>query len=786
MKHLFFAVLLFTSAISMAFTDPVGKISGSVMDKELNEPIPYATIIVNDMQGNLVTGITSSVDGTFLIENIKAGDYVFKVQFIGYKTYNKDIHIDRNNTDIQIGQINLEPDVAMLDETVVVAERTTIEQRVDRKVINVGKDLMTTGASASEIMVNIPSVNVDQDGNISLRGNSNVRILIDGKPTNMDPAQLLKQIPSTSIKSIELITNPSAKYNPEGMSGIINIVLHKNANQGFNGNLNTGVTVGENTRFNGTVDMNYRTGKFNFYTNLGTNFGPRENGGTIFLPEQDIEQEFKVDNERESYLYKIGVDYYLNDKNTLSFYTNQSLYDGGPDGFISVRDLNDPSMNITQRLNMNMDNMNAAYNLLYDHDFEKEGHDIQFELDYNKFEEEENSTIDFANTELDFTPYQEIVNQDRNNFTGNIDYVNPLSEVSKLELGAEVRLLDTDNDYVTTNPDFFDSEYQYDRDIYSFYSTFGQNFEKWSYQLGARLEQFNVDAVYNGELVYEDEYFSVYPSGFISYTPGEKNSYQLSFSRRVDRPGFGQVNPIREVASPRLTVTGNPELDPQFTNSVELNYTRNLGKKGSITSGIFYRRTEDEISQVFTTQENDPGSILLTFTNYDSNDSYGAEFSANYKFTEWWSTNTGLDLYAQNLRGAVGTEFIEVDNKAFTFRTNHNFKATEALTFSLFGFYRSSSQDLQLDVKPMYFMNLGARYSFLEDNKATLSLNFNDVFDTQEFRVEDGRPFEQRGRFKGETQTVYLGFSYRFGGGKNRAIKRKNRDNDESGGGGVF
>ncbi|QYA25815.1 TonB-dependent receptor [Gramella sp. MT6] len=786
MRQLFFSFLLFTSALTMAFTDPTGKISGSVIDEELNEPIPYATIIINDMEGNLVTGITSSDDGTFQIDNIKTGDYVFKVQFVGYKTYQKEIHIDRNNTKIEIGTIKLEPDIAMLDETVVIAERTTIEQRVDRKVINVGKDLMTTGASASEIMVNIPSVNIDQDGNIALRGNSNVRILVDGKPTNMDPAQLLKQIPSTSIKSIELITNPSAKYNPEGMSGIINIVLHKNANQGFNGNLSTGLTVGENTRFNGTVDMNYRTGKFNFYTNLGTNFGPRENGGTIFLPEQNIEQTFKVDNERESYLYKVGVDYYLNDKNTLSFYTNQNLYDGGPDGYIAVRDLSDPSMNITQLLNMNMDNRNSAYNFLFDHDFGKDGHDIQFELDYNDFEEEENTEIDFAESGLDLVPYTDFVQQSRENFTGNIDYVNPLNDVSKLEMGAEVRLLDTDNDYQTTNPDFTNSDYQYKRDIYSFYTTFGQNFEKWSYQLGARLENFNVDATYNGELVFEDDYFTVYPSGFLSYTPGEKNSYQLSFSRRVDRPGFGQVNPIREVASPRLTVAGNPELKPQFTNSIEFNYTRKLGKKGSITSGVFYRRTIDEINQVFDTMEDEPGSLFLTFANFDSNDSYGAEFSANYKFTDWWSTNTGLELYGQTLKGVAGTEFIEIDNKAFTFRTNHNFEATESFTFSLFGFYRSKSQDLQLDVKPMYFMNLGARYSFLEDDKATLSLNFNDVFDTQEFRVTDGRPIEQTGRFKGETQTVYLGFSYRFGGGKNKALKRKSRDNDDDGGGGVF
>ena len=785
MNQLILSFLLLTSAISMAFTDPVGKISGSVMDQQLNEPIPYATVIINDMEGNLVTGITSSEDGTFTIPNVKAGDYIFKVQFIGYKTFSTEVHNDKNNLNIEIGVIMLEPDVAMLDETVVVAERTTIEQRVDRKVINVGKDLMTTGASASEIMVNIPSVNVDQDGNISMRGNSNVRILVDGKPTNMDPAQLLKQIPSTSIKSIELITNPSAKYNPEGMSGIINIVLHKNANQGFNGNLNTGLTQGENTRFNGSLDMNYRTGKFNFYGNLGGNFGKRENGGSIFLPESNSRQQFSIDNRNESYLYKIGVDYYLDEKNTLSVYTNQNFYDGGPLGGITFTDLNDPSRNFRQTLDANFENVNSSYNFLYDHDFAKDGHDIQLELDFNDFDEDENTIVDFENTELDFTPYVDRVHEDRQNFTGNIDYVNPLSEVSKLEMGAEARLLTTENDYNSTNPDFIDSDYLYERDIYSFYSTFGQNFEKWSYQLGGRVESYRVDADYNGEKVYEDDYITLYPSGFLTYTPSEKNSYQLSYSRRVDRPGFSQVNPIRQVSSPRLTVAGNPELDPQFTNSLEFNYTRKLGKKGSLTSGLFFRRTTDEINQVFQEGE-EPGSLFLTFTNFGSNDAYGAEFSTNYKFTDWWSTNTTFEVYGQTMSGLVGQEFTEIENTAFTFRSNHNFKATESLSFSLFGFYRSKAKSLQLDMDDFYFLNLGARYSFLEDDKATLSLNFNDVFDTQEFSVTGGRPFEQIGTFKGETQTVYLGFSYRFGGGKNKALKRKSREDDNSGGGGIF
>lgn len=785
MKQLFLILALCIGSFTAMANEPVGKISGSVMDGDLEEPIPYATISITDMEGNLVSGNTSAADGTFSIDKIPNGTYTFKVQFMGYKPFSREIEITKDHKTYNFGNIELEPDVAMLEGVTVVAERTTIEQRIDRKVINVGKDLTTTGASASEIMNNVPSVNVDQNGNIALRGNSNVRILIDGKPTNMDPAQLLKQIPSTSIKTIELITNPSAKYNPEGMSGIINIVLHKNAKDGFNGNLNTGVTIGENTRYNGSLDMNYRKGKLNFYGNFGTQFGDRNNLGRINFTEDNYRQAFDITNSRESYLYKLGVDFYLNDKNTFSFYTNQNHYDGGPLGALSIIYPTNPELNLTQNLDANFNNINSTYNFAYDRKFEKEGHKILFELDYNIFDEDENSVFNFEGDTDGFTDYRDHVNGSRENIIANVDYENPLSENSKLEVGAEARLLDTDSDYTTTSTFLDAATYQYKRDIYSIYTTYGQNFEKWSYQLGARLENFSVDAIYNSENVFSDDYFNIYPSGFLNYTPNETNSYQLSYSRRVDRPGFGQVSPIREISTPRLTVSGNPELDPQFTNSLEFNYTRKFTKKGSLTAGVFFRNINDEISQVFIEDPNEEGSLLLQFDNFEDNNAYGLELGTNYKFTDWWSTNTNLDLYSQKLKGVVGTEYLETDNTAWTFRTNHSFKATEKLTFQLFGFYRSKAKDLQMDMDPMYFMNLGGRYSFLE-GKATLSLNFNDVFDTQEFSFTNGRPLPQEGRFKGETQNVYVGFSYRFGGGKNRALKRKQRGDNEADGGGMF
>ena len=785
MKPLFLIFSMFFIHLTVLANEPLGRVFGAVMDGELMETIPYATVIINKLDGELMSGSSTAEDGTFNIGRIPNGTYILKVQFMGYKTFSTKIEITQNQPTLNLQRIELHPDVALLDTVTVVAERTTIEQRIDRKIINVGKDLTTVGASASEIMNNIPSVNVDQDGNISLRGNPNVRILIDGKPTNMDAAQLLKQIPSTSIKSIELITNPSAKYNPEGMSGIINIVLHKNAKDGFNGNVNLGLTLGEHLRSNGSLDLNYRKKKFNFYGNLGSQLGKKYNMGRIDFPENDYNQAFDLLHARNSYLYKLGVDFFLNDKNTFSLYTNQNYYRGEADGRLSILYPQDTDLDLSQILDINNSNDNSTYNFAFDHKFDKDGHKIIAEADYNTVIQKEDSYFSFEGNTAGFEDYHDLVNEKRKNFTGSVDYENPLSEIGKLELGAEVQLMDTDKDYVTNSMLYDNSSYQYNRDIYSFYSTYGQNFEKWSYQVGARLENFNVDAVYKNERVYSDENWNIYPSGFLNYTPSETNSYQLSYSRRVDRPSFNQVSPIRDVSSPRLTVTGNPELKSQFTNSLEFNYTRKFGAKGSLSAGVFFRNINDEISQVFMEDPNEEGSLLLQFDNFEDNNSYGLELNANYKFTGWWSTNSSFEVYSQKLKGIVGMEALENNNTAWTFRTNHSFKPTKDLTLQLFGFYRSASKELQFDAKPMFYMDLGARYSLLND-AATLSLNFNDVFNTKKFEFTNGRPLVQEGRFKSESQTIYLGFSYRFGGGEKKNLERKKKEGNQVQGGGIF
>ncbi len=778
----FFSFLCFAITAHPNNKAIVGSIKGKVIDKNLKQPIPYATVVINDGTEKIISGGITTENGDFLITDIPKGNYTLKVQFIGYKTYSQPIEISRKNKDLNVGTVTLEETAESLDDVTIVAERTTIEQKIDRKVINVGKDLTTTGGTAAEIMNNIPSVNVDQDGNIALRGNQNVRILIDGKPTNISATQLLRQIPATSIKKIELITNPSAKYIPEGMSGIINIVLHKNSTIGFNGNINMGINFDENARFNTSIDLNYRTGKMNFYGNYGTNITKNLQGGFVLREDQNYITDFRFLDNNKSHLFKVGMDYFINDHNTISIYTNQNLFDGLTLGTTAINFLNNDQNDLTQDLTSDSDNLGATYNFDYKHDFKKEGHNIELEVDYNVFNSDSDDDFDFIGGDGSFTNYTDLIDNERKNTTINLDYVNPLSEKIKLELGYEARLRRTNNDYQSTL--FSNSIYTYDRDIHALYATYGKNYEKWSYQVGARLESYQVEAIFDGEKIFEDEILTVYPSAYITYNPEEKNTYQLSYSRRVDRPGLNQVNPIREWSTPRIVSLGNPSLDPQFTNSIEVNYTRKL-KGGSITGGVFYRLINDEINQTLIENPDVEEGQILTFNNFDNNSAYGVEVSSNYKVTKWWSFNTSFDLYGQTQKGIVEGVSREVDAVIYSFRMNNSLKATKNLTFQVFGFYRGDQEGVQFNTKPFYFINTGARYNFLE-GKGTASINFNDIFNTQRFRFDSDTPFPQSGRFQGETQTIYLGLSYRFGSGKNRKISRKRRDNNEKSGGGIL
>ena len=771
-----------------------GSISGKVIDKKTNEPLPYVNIVVKE-NNKVVTGGITSDKGIFQIKNLALKEYVVEIQFIGYKTILKSVKLTENS-DVNLNTIAIEEDAIQLKGVEIVSERSTIEQKIDRKVINVGKDLTTAGATASEIMNNIPSVNVDQDGKISLRGNENVRVLVDGRPSNIEASQLLKQIPSTSIKKIELITNPSAKYNPEGMSGIINIVLHKNANDGFNASINTGLTFAKTPKINSSTNLNYKTGKVNFFATYGNNFGKKFNEGSILRLDDQSNQLFDIKNDDKSHLFKIGMDYYINDKNTLSVYTNQNKLIG--DGKVDVSILNpDATKNLTQYSKYDGNNLDGTYNLAFKHLTKKEGETLDLEINHSIYSGDQlaNFRTTFNNPSIPTSAYSDDISEKRENSTINLDYVNPLNEKSKLEMGAETRIVRTQNNYTTNNSSLSNSNYDYDLDIHSAYVTFGQKFKKIGYQLGARFESYKANAKLNNVTAFKDDYITLYPSASMTYSLSEKDQFQMSYSRRVDRPSLGQTKPIREFSTPRVTSIGNPELQPQFTNSVELNYTKTVSK-GSITTGVFVRTINNEINRVLYPDPQNQDKQIMSYDNFDTNTAYGFEASLNYKINSWWDIQPAVDFSSITQKGLVSRfntttnsfDFVtkEVNASAFNARFNSNFKATKSLRFLLFGFYRSGVDGVQFNGKEMYKIDAGGRYSFLKD-KATLSVRFNDIFDTMKAGFYGDNPYPQTGQFTWESQSVYVGFNYMFGTGKNKSLQRKQRDsNTKEGGGGLF
>jgi hypothetical protein len=816
MKRSLFALVLLTVFTLHTHADDdnppaaYGSITGSVIDAASKEPLPFVNVVIRNSGDSILTGGITDEDGNFVIKEVPEGNNKVEIQFIGYEKITKEIDVSRANAKHNLNIINLSESSLELEEVEVRAELSSVTQKIDRKVINVGKDLTATGTTASELLNNVQSVSVDsQSGEISLRGNENVRILVDGRPTNVSAAQLLQQIPSSAIKSIELITNPSAKYNPEGMSGIINIVLYKNATLGLNGNINGGITAGKNLKYNGALDVNYRKGKVNVFANYGGNTGQGSGGGDIWREDNESHSHFVNGDKNTSHLFKVGADFYLNKTNTLSVYTTQNLYDGTSRNITEI--YYEDIQNGEHQKEIYKDNYTGTYNLNYLKDFGKKGHMLEFEISTSLTDKTEKGYFGETMNPVDLTSnYLDQKYDDISTSIANLDYTNPLTENGRLELGLEARFRNAENSYDTDRHQFVYDEngmmipdgegwyltapmantsFTYNRNIYSGYVNYAQQVGKFSMQLGVRVEQYDVEALfYEGEETedYLDNKLTAYPSAFITYSPGEKNQIQVSYSRRVDRPGISQVNPIRgNWSSPLLVFMGNPELQPQFTNSYELNYTRRL-KKGSVSAGVFYRKINDNIIRYGVADPLDENKIILSWANAEGEDRYGVEMSGMYRPWKWWSINASFDLYSQLMTGYAFGDYVEVSSVATNVRMNNTFNVTDKLSFQLFGMYRGAKEVIQWAIQPMYMVNTGVSYKVF-NKKGTINLRVNDVFNTMRFAFESTNFYPSKGGFHWESRTAYVGYSHNFGQGDFKARKRKSRGGDElNGGGGGF
>ena len=798
MKIKLVVLALFLTISNLLAQEKTGSVTGKIIDSKTKEGIGFSTVKIKNAYQIIASAMTKE-DGSFSFSNLELKPYIVEINFVGYKKYVENIELSETKKTASIGTITLESESKEIEGVTIVKERSTIEQKADRKVVNVGKDLIASGATASEIFNNIPTVSIDpQTKELSLRGNSNVRVFVDGKPTNIDATQLLQQIPSASIKQVELITNPSAKYNPDGNSGIINIILYKNSRTGFNGSLTSGVTFGVTPKTNQSLNLNYKVGKVNFYTNYGFNHGKNRNYGYVNSERPSFEnyQSFGFTNVNTSHLLKLGADYYIDDNNTLSFFTNLNFFDGKGDSNTVVDYFNNTSIaDVYQKNWNNSGNLTYTYDLNFKHNFKKKGESIEFQANHSVTDNSDlshflDNTVSSTNDISGKTTYSQF----------NIDYVNPLSETSKLEVGYESRIQGGKNNFIDFSNTYSDlNTFDFNRNIHAIYANFSESFGKFNAQVGARAEQYDLfahpvkissNSANNQNAVIKDAIFTIYPSAYLTYKMDDNNTFNLNYTRRVDRPSNGQINPIREWRTPQMESRGNPALEPQFTNSFEVNYTKNT-KIGSITSAVFYRMINAEISRVIYADATNPNYNILSFDNFKNNHSVGAEISANLRLTKWWFTNASADIYFKTVRGTVTNlttnlpENGEVNVTTFNTRLNNTFSATKNLKFNLFGMYRGRDLSLQYARTPMYRIDFGANYTILK-GKGTLSARLNDMFNMMHFGFDGNIPYKQVGEFHWESRTFYLGFNYNFGGGKNKELQRKQRDKNETQSGGMF
>lgn len=758
----------------------VSRITGQVLDDGNNQPLAFASVVLKAQDETVISGTITDKEGKFTLTEVSAGTYRLEVEFIGFASQQTIISLKEGET-VHLPSFNLSESVKRLEGVTITAQKSTIEQRLDRKVVNVGKDLISQGPSAIDLMNNLPSVNINSDGNVSFRGSENVRILVDGKLSNLEnPAEVLQQIPSNSIKKIELISNPSAKYNPDGLNGIINIVLKKTDQEGWNMAFSANSIIAQEERYNSSLSLNFKSNKTNYYLEYSNGFGDQITDGFVNRFDLNSNQITRNVNNRKSNVLKLGVDLYPFKNSVLSIFTNQNFYSAAFDGDKDVIFEEDPTNNFVLNDLLTRDNHTQTYNADYKWLINGDTHFLELEANYNLFNGDLTNDFDFTGNTI--TPsYIETVDDSRSVLIMNLDYSLPLRNKGKLEMGGESRINRIQNEYTSTNSELQNSIFQYDRTIYSSYFIYTTSLGKLNLNLGSRFEYYLVDASFNQEQAatefFNQELFNAFPSVFISYKPSKESAhqYQLSYGRRIERPSFNQVNPIRQTTTPQLLFTGNLRLLPQFSNSIEANYLFRF-PKGSFSSSIFYRRIQDEINRIGIFDQEDPNLLRVSYDNFESNDAYGIELGSNLRLANWWRTIINLELYSRQQRGTIEDQVVSVQNTLTNLKWTHSFTISKQVTASLFGFYSGRQEILQYALRPNYFLNMGLRYNFA-NGKGSISLNANDVFGTQRFAFETYRTVFQEGEFLRDTQQIFFGLSYRLGG-KLSSLSRKKRKNN--------
>jgi outer membrane receptor protein involved in Fe transport len=764
-----------------------GKIKGKIIDADTKSAMEYANVsIYRKQDAKLVTGAIANESGLFEIADLPFGTYYVEAGFIGFeKTTVNDIKIIPNSTSVDMGTIELAVSRQNIGTVDVVAERNRVEYKIDKKVINVTNDINAAGGSAVTVLENTPSVEVDIDGNVSLRGSSSFTVLIDGRPSVLSGSDALKQIPSSAIQNIEIITNPSVKYDPDGMAGIINVVMKKNVLSGVNGIINVNLGTGE--KYGTDMMLNYKTKKYNLF--FGANWNDNTDDGTMKSTRETYQNDTTTflitdgqrDMNRGGKQLKGGFDYYLTDKTSVTVSGEIGQYNFGGGGGGNLHEYREPGDFNLYTVQENYSSREGNYvsgQASFLTKFDEMGtHKLEGSFDYRNRDGLSTETIDEFISDANFSQTNNylsrvLTNEDdnSNDYRMKIDYTLPLEKGAKFEAGLQSRMereteLFNFKNYNPTSGTFennplFTSDMDFKEDIHSIYSTYSGNVKAIQYMIGLRGE-YTKRSIDHSKVTepYTLDRFDLFPSAHFSYELVDKSQFMTSYSRRINRPGGRDLDPFPNYMNQYTIRIGNPDLKPEYTDSYEFSYMRKFGNS-FVSLETFYRTTNDLITRIQELKED--GIIYMSADNLNRDHSLGGEIMGNINITKWLLVNTSFSLYNYKLKGEVLGKSVDRESTNYSGRLNATIKFSGDSRMQLTGFYRGPSVSAQGDQKGMIFTNLSYRQDFMK-KKLSATLSVRDLLGTAKFEgTSFGDDFKSSFKMQREPRVLMLTLSYKI------------------------
>ncbi|WP_164849888.1 outer membrane beta-barrel protein [Mucilaginibacter limnophilus] len=792
------------SFVTAAQAQTSAQVTGSLVN-ETGNPVEFATVsLLRAKDSSIVKGTLGSDAGRYQFEKVQAGNYIISATSMGYtKSYSKPFAV--NGRAVNVPALTMPAESKALATVNVTATRPTIERKPDRMVMNVENSILATGNNALEILEQAPGVTVDRDDVISLQGKTGVTVMINDKLTYLSSTQLaalLRSTDGTQIQSIEVITNPSSKYDAAGNSGIINIKLKKNRVSGTNGSITAGAGYGKNWRNNTSINLNHKEGDWNFFGSFSRGDIKRENMMNINrVIQADDTTYFRQYINMASTIhynnYRFGADYNTSKRNTIGFVVSGD-HSGGHDVNDNVTNIDvRPVFGIVDTINKTPSTIdpkyrNIAFNLNDRFQIDTLGQEISVDIDYSKFR---NNSLAYYKTDFflpDGSTYNNplvIANETPSTITINtqkVDYTKSLSKTLKLEAGAKFSSVKTDNDLQAQvdstgsgliNDAGRTNHFIYDEKIKAGYFNLSKQFKTTSVQFGLRAEHTSS----TGNLVTENkvvkrDYLNLFPTLFINQKLGKKHEMGFSYSRRIDRPSYEDLNPFVYYLDQYTYSQGNPFLNPQYTNSFELNYTYNK----SINVTFNYSKTTDSFTEIILT-DTARKATYQTNLNFKEQNYYSVNINSPFTFFKWWSGNVNFNGFYNDFKnpGLQGAD-LSKGKFAFVFKTQHTFILPKQFKAELMSYYQSSLVYGIYDIRPQHSIDAGVSRSFA-NKKLNIKLAMSDVFNTRRNNLSANYQATQfEIRQQRETRITRITLTYNFGNSKFKGSNRRTGADDEA------